>query len=546
MESGYNESHSARWLMKSVSLFSNSSLPPVSRFILVVTLILAAAFTAGCGASGSGTPPLSGNTSVTLLLSSSANDQLSKFGIDFVTIALTNKAGETVSLPSPQLGPDFIHANGMVEPWLTASVPQGVYTAAVVTIGNSWFNCETVSPSGGLVISFYGYENVPTPVTVNLSAPITITGTAMGLALDLQVSQSATLPSTCYVDGGTFSITPIFNLNPIIVSAQPTNVNNGKEFSLGGQVSSIDTANNSFALVLDDLQTLSVDTSGSTVYQGVNDLSTLAAGMFVDLDAAIQADGSHLATRVAVYDQAALNVMTGPVLFVDEYAPCLINFGQQEQGSYYTPPSFEGGYYAFPSTTVFQISGQFANLGSLPFVPSFAGTNMVPGQRVSTFSMAVAPPGGNPLCGYGWTDATTVTLMTQTINGTVNEISSDGAFTTYGVTLAPYDLFPQLAVQQGQAGLIADPSNVVVYVDGNTQLLNTGPISVNSVLRFNGLIFNDNGTLRMDCGQVNDGVGVQAENRSVATHSSVSSQKRIISTRVLDGHHVSEFRVVAH
>jgi hypothetical protein len=43
-------------------------------------------------------------------------------------------------------------------------------------------------------------------------------------------------------------------------------------------------------------------------------------------------------------------------------------------------------------------------------------------------------------------------------------------------------------------------------VDGNTQMLNTNPLAQGSLLRFNGLLFNDNGTLRMDCGKVNDGV----------------------------------------
>jgi hypothetical protein len=61
-------------------------------------------------------------------------------------------------------------------------------------------------------------------------------------------------------------------------------------------------------------------------------------------------------------------------------------------------------------------------------------------------------------------------------------------------------------VQQGQTTLLGDPSNVVVYVDSNTQMLNTKALAAGSVLRFNGLLFNDSGTLRMDCGQVNDGV----------------------------------------
>jgi hypothetical protein len=49
-------------------------------------------------------------------------------------------------------------------------------------------------------------------------------------------------------------------------------------------------------------------------------------------------------------------------------------------------------------------------------------------------------------------------------------------------------------------------TDVVVYVDSNTQSLNTSPIAAGSLLRFHGLLFNDNGTFRMDCAQVNDGV----------------------------------------
>jgi hypothetical protein len=45
-----------------------------------------------------------------------------------------------------------------------------------------------------------------------------------------------------------------------------------------------------------------------------------------------------------------------------------------------------------------------------------------------------------------------------------------------------------------------------VYADSSTQSLNTMPIVVGSVLRFYGLVFNDSGTLRMDCAQINDGV----------------------------------------
>ena len=101
---------------------------------------------------------------------------------------------------------------------------------------------------------------------------------------------------------------------------------------------------------------------------------------------------------------------------------------------------------------------------------------------------------------------TTITLLPQTIDGVVTALSSEGNFTTYTVTLAPYDLFPNLAVQLGQTTLLRNPNTVVVYADSNTQMLNSGTVNVGGLLRFYGLVFNDNGTLRMDCAEVNDGV----------------------------------------
>jgi hypothetical protein len=89
-----------------------------------------------------------------------------------------------------------------------------------------------------------------------------------------------------------------------------------------------------------------------------------------------------------------------------------------------------------------------------------------------------------------------------------------GSFVDYTVSLASYDLFPTLAVQQGQTTLLNNPSQVEVYVDSNTQMLNTQALAPGSSLRFNGLVFNDNGTLRMDCAQVNDGVTASSQSNS--------------------------------
>jgi len=115
------------------------------------------------------------------------------------------------------------------------------------------------------------------------------------------------------------------------------------------------------------------------------------------------------------------------------------------------------------SAAIFQISGEMANLGSLPFVPSFSALNMVPGQNVYITDAA-----------YSWSSArlaaATITLMPQTIDGTVTAPSQDGNFTVYTVSLAPYDLFPALAAQPGQTNVENDAGQVQVYVDSNTPI----------------------------------------------------------------------------
>jgi hypothetical protein len=132
-------------LKRALPLFCCLSFSRVARFQLASTVALAAAFTMSCGSGGniSGpTGPVSnGNTSVTVLLTSTANDQLSQFNIDFSSITLTSQSGKMVSLFTTPQTAEFIHLNGTAEPLVTASVPQGTYTAATATIANAGFTC---------------------------------------------------------------------------------------------------------------------------------------------------------------------------------------------------------------------------------------------------------------------------------------------------------------------------------------------------------------------------------------------------------------------
>jgi hypothetical protein len=484
-----------------------------SRFVPPLVLLLAVLLTAGCGGGGSGTgPTFSGNTTVVVLASSTANDQLVEFPLTLNSLTLTNQSGKTVTLFSAPISAEFIHLNGNLEPLTTVSIPQDIYTSASAAYGGTAPVCVGLqSPSGGIFID--GAINGPgTPsVTVNLPAPITVTGTAMGLVLNLQVSKSAPFPGGC-VQNLSVPVSPVFDLTPVVIAAQPTNSANGKALGLEGAITSIGATGSGFTVSAPSgywngyTPTWQVSTNGSTVFQGISSVSGLSIGMPVDMDVALQADGSLIATRVAVYDTdtANLSVAHGPPLTIypsgDYHAvyPVMDALEVEQEGDLPENTDLLSGLDAATP----QISGQFTDLQNLPFAATFNAANMVAGQNVLVASNAPPVNGFPPLP----LPLATMTLMPQAINGTVSAISSEGSFTTYTVTLAPYDLFPNLAVQPGQTTLLTNPNTVVVYADSNTQTLNSASISVGGVFRFYGLVFNDDGTLRMDCAQVNDGV----------------------------------------
>jgi len=526
--------------MKLSGIFPSPRFLSSPYFFLLLLLTIALVTTTGCGSSassssgGGGGQQFSGNTNVTLVASSTANDQLSQFDLQIQSLTLTSQSGNTVPVLGGSWPVEFIHLNGNIEPVATMTIPQGIYTTATAVIGGADFTCLTVMPAdsdspGSLSIDVYAYGYTPnSQVTVNLPSPITITGNSMGLVLNLQVSQSESYPSTCYVLSGipTYSITPTFNLTSATFSPRAASPASGKITELQGQVSALGADGSNFTITAGGPnfsynQSLSITSNSNTVYQGIANFSALQVGTFVDMDGAIQPNGSVLATRIASYDQAAVNVMMGPLLQLPASEPVFYSFPSEQQGQTYSAQ--EGsqglGVYSYSDSTSYQISGQMSNVNSLPFAAAFNGGNMVPGQNVAVFSGQITD-----YYGGDYTPATTITLMPQTIDATVMGSATSGSFTEYTVVLASYDLFPTLAVQPGQTTVLSNPSEVQVYVDSNTQLLNAQTLASGGTFRFYGLMFNDNGTLRMDCAQVSDGVAFTTPSTSGGQSEAVLSR----------------------
>lgn len=470
----------------------------VSRSLSVCScaFLLAGLALAGCGGGGSA-PTVSGKTAVTVMATSTANDQLFNFPIEINSLTLTAQDGTSVPLISSPIGEEFIHLNGKAEPLVSLVIPQGTYASASLVAGEMDPACAGPAIFNGALQS----NGNPT-VKVNLPQPLQIRGTAMAVVLSLDVSQSGPYSGGCPTGPSGIAFNPVFQLTAAATQSGETN----SIYGLIGIVAS----SGSGQLALKSMYDMSVGNppawnftlGSSTIIQGASGSSALTAGIPVDLDAALQPDGSLIATRVEVLDSdpGNLSATYGPLFKHDSYQPGSIE-GLETQ---YIGNVLSAGFsdYSFANAN-FGISKALSNVSSLPFAASFNANNMVAGQNVfvSTHQQPVNGfPPGPPL------PVSSLTLLPQTVDGQVIATGSAGAFTTYTIQLASYNLFPAIAGAGAQVNQLANPDTIIVYADGSTRQMASSTIAIGSTYRFDGLIFNDNGTLRMDCDQIEDGV----------------------------------------
>jgi hypothetical protein len=338
--------------------------------LFLVPAVLLAGLLTGCGSDSQMQipPPPVGNTNVVVLLASTANDQLVSFNALSQSISLIDKAGTSVTIfTNPQssspLG-EWMHLSGASAPLPTASVPQGTYTSATVTVYGCSFTNLTYNANGFLTSTFA--EGLCAEgsglTTVNLPNSITIDGSAMALSLDLQVSQSYTLDATAQ----TYTIDPVFTLTPVTIAAQPTNETNGKVTVSDAQVTSVSTSGNTFTVqTVDSPPALTIVSNASAVFQGISGAAALAPNMLFTFDAAIQSDGSLLATRIEVDDPAAVAAVVGPFT-IPVVAPGVFSTITLEQnGCTIVNNPFCGNIY-YINGTVFNVSRELHQQHTTP------------------------------------------------------------------------------------------------------------------------------------------------------------------------------------
>lgn len=469
-------------------------------------LLFSLALLTGCGGGSQVVrqPVTAGSTHVMVVVTSTTNDKLIGFQMGIISIGLTDSAGQSFSVFSqPALGlssthlTEFTRLNGVAQPLGTGTVPQGTYTSATVKVAACQF--DFVIAASGTIATTEDAEGIcgqgTANATVNLPSPITVSGQNMVLSLNLQIPQSYALTGST-----TYTISPVFTLSPITISANPTNLNNGKLGGMDAQITSVNAGTNSFTAQTADGTLLTMNTASDTQFQGVSGLPAITTGMFVNVDGAIQSDGSLLATRLEVNSPTAetedLMIPLAPASpagsTVSEPVNCFPGSAN--------PPVCNSAFFV-SNTVSFHISGQMNNLPNLPFTSVFDSSNFVLGQNVSVASSTTVP-------GPGGMQATDITLEPQTLNGIVSAVSTAGSFNVYTVSIPSYHAIPVTQQETVVAPFVSiiTPTTVTVYADANTQLLQSGAIAPGSLLRFRGLLFNDSGALRLDCAEILDGV----------------------------------------
>lgn len=240
-------------------------------------------------------------TTVSVTIGDAAADRVLSFEVTITSIVLTSSSGSTFTLFSGSRRVEATHLAGTFLPINLATVPQGTYTKADLTVTDP----DVVFIAADNSIQKREDKTFTRTVTINFNPPLTIGSTAVVLNLDLNVAASLLIDTT------TNSIT----INPTLVATTAeaneneaeneaeTEPEKGELEHVVGTVTAVDTKNNQFTFSVGQTgETLTVNITDSTKFE-IGDsksggLAALAAGMQVRLEGQTQSDGKLVATEV--------------------------------------------------------------------------------------------------------------------------------------------------------------------------------------------------------------------------------------------------------
>ena len=447
--------------------------------IVAVLAAMATVGLSGCSSGvtlgATGTPVAAKTTTAQVLITDAPADQVIALGLTVNSIRLFDAAGKYADVLTAPVTIEASHLDAVLEPLRAAlSIPQDTYTSATITVSNpsvTYIDPTTRRPVQATATLTSGTD------TITFNSPITVSSTSASLCFDLLVGQSVLLTGT------TAAVTPTFNVTSVPLAGYPTNGGNGRFNDVFGSFVSYSGA--TLTVQTTNGTQVAITTDSNTMYQGFASLGALTVGELLDVDVAQQPAGALLAVRIHIAPANAANELIGPVTAVTGSPATSFTLTARQWLGGGTGGTTAGTAYtvAVTGATTFSIGPQLApqlgTLTGLPFTPVFTAARLTPGQNVAVEASTIS----------GTTAAaTTVSLVPQTVDGTVTAIGQSGGFTVYTVTLPSGSALASLS----------GATTVTAYSNANTQFWSgTGTVAVGSTVRFNGLLFNDAGTLRL-------------------------------------------------
>lgn len=431
----------------------------------------------GGGDSTPATPmPTPGTTSVQVNLGDGPADWMLAFSMNVSSMSITGNSG-TVNVANASTPVEMIHRLGIMEPIAIVSAPQGTYTSASITIASC--SVTYLDPATKTLQQ----QTISGPITASIPFTSSIAvGTApLAFNFDLDLENSVTMDPA-----GKLHFSPTFHFATGTQGQGNANsVFNGGMQQMMGDINS--TSTNSFTMTsLQATNTFNIMTNSTTQFQGnINNMNMLAKGMGVLVTAALQSDGTLLATRVRSKMNSG-GIMGGGIIteVTGQPATQLTIVMQNGAGASVTPAYLsETITVNLTSSTEFEIDNDRIDLSHLPFQPLFNANNIFAGQSVLPVTNT-----GNMVSGMAGTTVGTVTasslrLQEQGFRGTTDVAITPGASRTFVLTLMPGCAFTTLT----------GANKILVYQQTGTNVENNTAIAAGATLRVHGLLFQNSG-----------------------------------------------------
>jgi hypothetical protein len=427
------------------------------------------------------------NTQVLVGMGDSPSDWIMAFSMIVGSMTLTGTNASTVNIVSTATPLEMMRLMGTVQPLVVASIPQGTYTKATITMNSAVITY--MDPGRKTVLT----KTVTGPVTgtVDLSPGFTVGSTPMVLNFDMDMASSVSIDSV-----GTASVTPTFRSSmEAVTSGNQEDVNHGAMEQMMGSVTS--TSGNTFALsMMQGAQPITFQTVSGTQFMNMAGMGMMSDGMLLSVDAVMQPDGTAVAHRVDFMMGSGGMMADGTVIKVSgSPATTLTLIMQNGAGSGVGPSDFGPALTVnIGSGSTYQLDSDAVDMNGLPFTPVFDGSYIFAGQRVEAVSGSAMMPGtdmGGGMMGGGTSNGTVgaseIHLEQQGFSGTVSAYSPRAGAATFTLGLASDSAFASLT----------GSTSLTVFQQPETQLLGLSSVDNGNTIHVRGLLFLDSGAWKL-------------------------------------------------